>query len=134
MLSEKRPDEELKQLANTLEQIKKEDLLDMLVETLQLYGEYVEGFGKIHRKYEKVYDITNDLTKSPISPELVGYLADKASPEVAGIFLKIMLKLTSIAPQMNRLMELSAAEKIQLGKDIKSVAKDFQKLKTEGET
>jgi len=131
MLSEKNSEDELKELVKLFEQIKKDDLLNMLVETMCLYGNYVEGFGRIHKNYGKIFELAKDFTKTPISPELIGYLADKATPEMAGIFLKIMLKLNSIAPQMNRFMELSAEEKIKLGKAIKSIAKDFEKLKAE---
>jgi hypothetical protein len=129
MLSEKKPEEELKDISKLFEQIQKDDLINMLVETMRVYGDFVEGFGHVHKKYGKVFELAKDFTNTPISPELIGYLADKATPEMAGIFLKIMLKVTSIAPQMNRFMELSAEEKVKLGKDIKSIAKDFEKLK-----
>ena len=132
MLAEKTPEEELKGFVKTFEQIKKEDLLNMLVETLCLYGDYVQGLGQIHKKYNNVFQATKDFTKTPISPQLVGFLADKATPEMAGIFLKIMLKLNSIAPQMNKLMDLSAKEQIELGEAIKSIAEDFEKLKANG--
>jgi hypothetical protein len=129
MISEKDPTEELRDLAKIFEQINKDDLLNMFVETMCLYGNYVEGFGRIHKKYGKVFELAKDFTKTPISPELMGYVADKATPEMAGIFLKIMLKLASIAPQMSRFMDLTSEEKIKLGKGIKSLAKDFENLK-----
>lgn len=133
MLTEKKPEEELKDLSKLFEQIQKDDLVNMLVETMCIYGDFVEGFGKVHKKYGKIFELAKDFTNTPISPELIGYLADKATPEMAGIFLKIMLKVTTIAPQMNRFMELSAEEKVKLGKAIKSIARDFEKLKTEKE-
>jgi len=130
MLSEKNPEEEIKSLAMKFKQIEENDLLDMLVKTLCLYGNYVESFGKIHKQHEKIFELAEELAKNPILPELVVSIVDKNMPEIAGILLKIMSEVTNIAPQMNRFMELSADEKIRLGKDIKAVAKDFDELKS----
>jgi len=104
----------------------------LIIEILSLYGSFIEGFGYIQEKYADSFELFDVFAKNPLSPEIINVIVDKASPETAGIMLKIMMKLNSITPQMNRMMELSAQEKIELGKTIKAIAEDFGKLKTEG--
>jgi len=132
MTVKNKPEEEIEEFKERFKKIDPDNLLDMVVEILNIYGSFVEKFGSVQKKYASEFELFDVFAKRPLSPEIINMIVDKASPETAGIMLKIMLKLNTITPQMNRLMELSAREKIELGKTIKSIAKDFSKLKTEG--
>ena len=61
-------------------------------------------------------------------PEMLSRIAEKA-PELNKLLLGIFVKVSSYLPQLGNLMNLSADDKMKLGKNLKSLANDFDKMR-----
>lgn len=61
-------------------------------------------------------------------PEIINLVAERGPPELSKLFTKIFVKMSTLLPRVSKLMDLSADDKITLGENLKSLAKDFSKL------
>jgi len=86
-------------------------------------GKLITKMGELEKKYPKEFSLMKDF-----SAERVQEFIDKAPPEIAGLFLKILLRTTTIAPKMSNAMNLPADEKIKLGEQIGGLVKDLEAL------
>lgn len=57
-------------------------------------------------------------------------MMDKETPpELGRLVVTIFAKMTAFLPRITNIMELTADDKIKLGENLKSLAKDFKKLR-----
>ena len=99
------------------------NLLRILISMLSENGRLITKMGEIEKKYPKEFKLMKEF-----STEKLDAFVEKAPPEIAGLFLKIMLRAAAIGPKTSKAMELSADEKIELGKQIAELVKDMESL------
>lgn len=99
------------------------NLVRILIAMLKANGKLIAKMGEVEKKFPEEFGLMKDF-----SAEKLDTFVDKAPPEIAGLFLKIMLRATTIGPKMNNAMKLSADEKIRLGKEISKLVRDLETL------
>jgi hypothetical protein len=99
------------------------NLLKIFISMLSENGKLITKMGEIEKKYPKEFKLMREF-----SAEKLDAFVEKAPPEIAGLFLKIMLRAAVIGPKTSKAMELSAEEKIELGKQIAELVKDMEIL------
>jgi len=109
----------------TREDIRK--LGEMFSYLMGAYGSFAQSLGEIQKKHEKAYETMFSLELAENLPQILSIISEK-SPELGELFNKIFVRMAAFLPRIGKLMDLSAEEKIKLGKNLKSLAKDFQKL------
>ena len=124
----------------TLKETKKEETEDKLSKEelkgmtemyrylMDAYGSFAENLGKIQKNHGEAYKTMFSLELAEKLPEMLGVLSEKGPPELAKLLMEMFVKMSAFLPRINRLMDLSAEEKIKLGKNLKSLAKDFDRL------
>ena len=103
------------------------DLVEMLRHLLDAYGFFAEKLGEIQETHEEAYEYMFSLESAERLPEALSLMAEKA-PELGKLFTSIFVRITTYMPRVNRLMVLSAEEKIRLGKNLRTLAEDIGKL------
>lgn len=99
------------------------NLLRIFISMLRENGNLITKMGEIEKKYPKEFKLMKEF-----STEKLDVFIEKAPPEIAGLFLKIMLRAAAIGPKTSKAMELSADEKLELGRQIAELVKDMEKL------
>ena len=103
-------------------------LVEMFSELMNAYGTFAGNLGTIHKTNEEAYNHVFSFESMGRLPEILDEMGEKAPPELNKLFIQIFSKMTSYLPMINKIMDLSADQKIKLGKNLKSLAKDFEKL------
>lgn len=104
------------------------NLVKMFKGLLDTYGSFATELGEIHKHQEKAYKAMFSLDLAEKMPEILGIVAEKGPPELSRFLTKMFFKISVFLPRIGKLMDLSANEKIKLGKNLKSLAKDFDKM------
>lgn len=108
---------------NENKRVEFQSLMKVLISMIAEIGNFIKKMGKIEQKYPEEYKIMQEF-----SPEFLNKLVDETPPEIAGLFLKISLRLASLGPRLSDFMKLPADEKIKLGKEIDDLVKDLTTL------
>lgn len=103
------------------------ELAEMLRFLLDAYGFFAERLGNIQKAHKEAFESMFSLKSAMEIPEMLGEMAEKA-PELNELFTRIFIRMASFLPQINNLMNLSATDKIKLGKNLKLIAKDFDEV------
>mgnify|MGYP001082967287 CR=1 FL=1 len=108
----------------------KEEAIE-LVETfrylMDAYGSFAESVGKVQKDHKDAYEVMLSPASMMELPKTLTEMAQEA-PELNKLFTGIFIKLSSYLPQLSNMVNLSADDKIKLGKNLKSLANDFDKL------
>ena len=99
------------------------NLIKIFISMLSENGKLITKMGEIEKRFPNEFKMMREF-----SPERLDAFVEKAPPEIAGLFLKIMLRAAAIGPKTNRAMELPAEEKLELGKQINDLVKDLEIL------
>ena len=124
------PSEETEE-EKTEEEVTREDiknLVEMFAHLLDAYGSFANSLGKIQKTHEEAYETMFSLELAESLPEILSIVSEKGPPELSKLLTKIFVKMATLLPRIGKLMDLPANEKIKLGKNLKSLAKDFEKL------
>lgn len=108
---------------NTEEYTEFLNLLKIFISMLSENGKLITKMGEIEKKFPKEFKMMREF-----SAEKLDAFVEKTPPEIAGLFLKIMLRTAAIGPKTSMAMELPAEEKIDLGKQIAELTKDMEIL------
>lgn len=103
-------------------------LIEMFSDLLNAYGKFSESLGKIQKTHEEAYKRIFSYESLEQLPEMMSKIMEEAPPELSRLVIRIFSKMTVFLPRISKIMELSANEKIALGENLKSLAKDFKKL------
>ena len=117
-----------KKEANKLPKEEVKDLAEMFRYLLDAYGVFAEKLGKIQKEHEDAYKFMFSLELAEKLPEMLSIVSEKGPPELSKLLTRMFVKMSAFFPRISKLMDLSADEKIKLGKNLKSLAKDFDKL------
>lgn len=115
----------------TKKELKKEeveDLIEMFRYLMDAYGSFAEKLGNIQKTHKEAYDFMFSLEIAEKLPEILSLVAEEGPPELSKLLIGIFAKMSTYLPRIGKLMDLSADEKIKLGKNLKSLAKDFDRL------
>lgn len=93
---------------------------------LRIYGDFAKSLGTIERDNKKAYQ--GILYLGACAPQFMEIIAKRAPVDELGIFVKMMSRLFSLAPKLDKLMELPPEEKITVGKELIEIADSFDKL------
>jgi hypothetical protein len=86
--------------------------------------------GKVQKNHKEAYEEMFSLETMEKLPEILSMAMDeKMAPELGRLVVSIFAKMTAFLPRVTNMMELTAEDKIKLGKNLKSLAKDFEKLR-----
>jgi len=112
-------------------------LVEMFKYLLNAYGQFAETLGAIQQTHKEAFASMFSLESAIKLPEMLSELSEK-QPELGKLLTEMLIKLSTFLPRLSNLMSLSAKEKVELGEHLKSLAKDFDKIrewidKTEGE-
>lgn len=113
------------------EKLKKEEaiaLVEMLAELMNAYAAFSGNLGKIQKANEEAYKSIFSLETMSKFPEVLTKIMEEEPPELSRLIVSILSKMTAFLPQISGIMGLSADDKIKLGENLKSLAKDFKKL------
>ena len=105
-----------------------EDLVEMFRYLLDAYGSFADTIGKIQKKHEEAYETMFSLELAEKLPEILSVVSERGPPELSKLLTEILVKIASFLPRIGKIMDLSADDKIKLGKNLKTLAKDFEKL------
>lgn len=110
----------------TKEEVK--DLVEMFRYLLDAYGFFAVKLGEIQKTHEEAYDFMFSLELAEKLPEMLSLVSEKGPPKLNKLLTGIFVKMSTFLPRIGKLMDLSADEKMKLGKNLKSLAKDFDNL------
>lgn len=102
-------------------------LVELYKSIFDVYGSFAETLGKIQQTHKEAYENMTSLDTAAKFPEMLSEIAEK-KPELNKLFTDIFVRMMTLLPQTNNLMNLSAENKIKLGGNLKLLAKDFGKL------
>jgi hypothetical protein len=102
-------------------------LAEMYKYLLDAYGQFAEALGRIQQTHQEAYTSMFSIEAAAKLPEMLSAMSDKA-PELSKLLTRVFVKLATFLPSLNNLMNLSATDKIQLGQNLKSLARDFNEL------
>jgi len=103
------------------------ELVEMYKYMLVAYGQFAETLGKVQQTHKEAYETMFSLEAAARLPEMLSELSEK-KPELGKLLTGIFVKIATFLPSLGNLMNLSANEKIQLGRNLKSLSKDFDEL------
>lgn len=103
-------------------------LVEMFSELMDAYARFSGTLGKIQKTHEEAYKSMFSLETLSKFPEVLTKIMKEEPPELSRLIVSILSKMTAFLPQISRIMELSAEDKIKLSENLKSLAKDFKKL------
>lgn len=103
------------------------DLTEMYRNIFEAYGQFVETLGTIQQTHREAYETMSSPATAARLPEMLSELSVQ-QPELNQLFTRILIKLSTYTPMLNNMMNLSAVDKIQLGRNLKSLASDFDEL------
>lgn len=103
-------------------------LVEMFAELMSAYGSFAGSLGKIQKTHEEAYEDMFSFEAIERLPEMLSNVM-KEAPEVGKLVITIFAKMTAFLPRITKIMELPADDKIALGENLKSLAKDFRKLR-----
>ena len=104
-------------------------LVDMFTDLLNAYGLFSMHLGKVQKDHKEAYQEMFSIQAMEKLPEILNTVVQKgANPELSRLVISIFTKMAAFLPMLNNIMALNADEKIRLGENLKSLAKDFKKL------
>jgi len=104
-------------------------LTEMFAELMSAYGSFAKSLGEIQKTHEEAYKDMFSLETMEKLPEMLTKIMEGEEPELGRLVVTILAKMTTFLPRIANIMELSADDKIKLGENLKSLAKDFRKLR-----
>jgi len=104
------------------------DLAEMFGHLLGAYASFAITLGKTQKNYEEAYKTMFSLELAEKLPEMLSQLSEAGPPELSKLLTRLFVKMATILPRIGKLMDLSAGDKIKLGKNLKSLAEDFNEL------
>jgi hypothetical protein len=111
--------------------LKKEEIIslaEMFAQLMNAYGNFAESLGKIQKAHAETYEDIFSFETIEKFPEMLTKVIEEEPPEISRLVIGIFSKMTAALPRITRIMELPADDKIKLGENLKSLAKDFRKL------
>jgi len=103
-------------------------LAEMFAQLMNAYGDFAESLGKIQKAHAEAYEDIFSLETIEKFPEMLTKVIEEEPPEISRLVIGIFSKMTAVLPRIAKIMELPADDKIKLGENLKSLAKDFKKL------
>lgn len=103
-------------------------LAEMFAQLMNAYGDFAESLGKIQKAHAEAYEDIFSLETIEKFPEMLTKVIEEEPPEISRLVIGIFSKMTAALPRIAKIMELPADDKIKLGENLKSLAKDFKKL------
>ncbi len=122
-------EEEKEKMKRAVELAKRVDitsLVKVFVSLLRAYGNMAKAVGTIQLEHKDSFEALTYL--GVVAPQLMERIVEKAPPEIVGLFMKILMKMTVLGPKMGKIMELPAKEKVKIGEELNDYAEDFEKL------
>jgi hypothetical protein len=102
-------------------------IAEMYKSLLDAYGQFAETLGRIQMTHEEAYTSMFSIEAAAKLPEMLSEMSNTI-PELGKLLTSIFVKLASYLPGLSNLMNLSGKDKIELGRNLKSLARDFGEL------
>lgn len=102
-------------------------MAEMYKSLLDAYGQFAETLGNIQMTHVEAYTSMFSIEAATQLPEMLSEMSNRI-PELGKLLTGIFVKLASYTPSLANLMNLSGKDKIELGRNLKSLARDFGEL------
>jgi hypothetical protein len=112
------------------EQRQIKEFIEAFVEYLKGMGTFAIKIGETEKKYPGAFQMMAEMA----SPESIADFISKAPPKIVAKMFEFMLRASSLSTRMQKkLNELSADEKMQLGKEMIELAENVSELMRKAE-
>lgn len=102
-------------------------ILEMLRQLMDAYGFFAENLGGIQKSNQEAFDSMFSIETFTKLPEIANRITEQM-PEIGKLYTTIILRMSALVPRISNLMDLSADEKINLGKNLKVLSREINKL------
>lgn len=112
-----------------LEKVKTVDIGKLslgFVQILRVYAEVATKFGQIQKDNPETFESMAYL--GLVAPQLIKKLAKEAPPQELGAFIQAFFELVELGPKLERIMELPADEKIEIGCRLSKIADVIEEM------
>jgi hypothetical protein len=103
------------------------NLVEMLRYLMDAYGFFAEKLGTIQKSHEEAFNSMFSLESAEKLPEMMSIMTERY-PEMGKLYTSVFIRMATTMPRVNKLMTLSADEKIKLGESLKTLAKNLDEL------
>jgi len=118
--------EKLKIAVETAKKLDIVSLMRAVVEMLKAYSDMAKRIGIIQRDNKEAFEALTYL--GSMAPQIVKALAKKAPPEEFGAFIQAFMDLLELSPKLDKIMELPAEEKIEIGERLEKIANTLEEI------
>ena len=101
-------------------------LMKVVVDLLRAYGNFAKSVGEIQQRNADAYELILEFGKA--APQILKSLAEKSPPAVLGTYVQISLRLLELQEKMNKIMQLSPEEKMELGEELVQIANSYEQV------
>jgi hypothetical protein len=119
-------EEKLKTIVEKVKSIDLNKLMKAFVELLRAYSEMAKRVGVLQKDNPDAFEAINYL--GSIAPQIVRLLAKKAPPAEFGAFIQAFMDLIELGPKLDKISELPAEEKIQIGEKLGKIADTLDEM------
>ena len=117
---------ELKRASEIAQKVDMATLFSVVTSFMRVLGEFAERMGTIEKENPESYEAIMFFGR--MAPQIMEVLAEKSPPEEIGAFIKLTSKLIALGPKLDKIGELPAEEKISVGKELKHIADEYDRL------
>jgi len=101
------------------------EFIDVSIVYLKSLGTFAKKIGEVEKRYPEALKMMQHIS----SPETLTGFVSKAPPEIVVSLLKIFIRASSLSTKMGKdISELTADEKIELGKELIALANEMSGL------
>ena len=119
-------EEELRRAFEVAQKVDLKTLFYVVTSFMRVLGEFAERVGTIEKEHPESYEAIMFFGR--MAPQIMNVLAEKSPPEEIGAFIKLTSKLIALGPKLDKIGELPAEEKISVGKELKQIADEYDRL------
>jgi hypothetical protein len=124
---------DFEKLKEVLKSLKTSDVIPIVIASINAFknvGEFAEASGQLEKKNKETYDLISQFSEQTPEALLLSFI-NKIPPEKLKSIVEWTLKMSTIQAKMKNFKNLTADQKIKLGRDIKEIADNL--IKTIGE-
>jgi len=126
MASKKERVKKMEEVASRVKDVDFSELIRILAQILESYGDFATSMGTIQKESEDKFKALTDM--ADIAPTIMEQFSEKVTPEQAKLVLQIFVSLPIVLAKVNKLMDLKAEEKLELGEELKRLAEKMREL------
>jgi hypothetical protein len=124
---------DFEKLKEVFKSLKTSDVIPIVIASINAFkniGEFAEASGELEKKNKETYDLISEVSEQTPEALLLSFI-NKIPEDKLRSIIEWTLKMSTIQNRMKNFKNLTANQKIKLGRDIKEIADNL--VKTIGE-